>query len=141
MLLMRRRYSRQAATLLPWAGGLALCWLLAMTIWLPYIDKSKGYADVFNSLHVALPADMQRECIASARLGEPQRGLLEYYAGVVTQRVETGRGANCRYLLDQGFRDEEPNYGAGWRKIWEGGRPGGDKDRYRLYLNSPASSG
>jgi hypothetical protein len=86
-----------------------------------------------TSLQQALPR--KHRCISSRDLGESQRAMLHYYAGIITQReeVKDRRRRSCDLLLVQGQpRIEAPPRG-NWRKIWEGGRPGDKDERYRLY--------
>ena len=55
-----------------------------MTLLLDTIDGQKSYRDTMISLKNALPAAY--DCVASEGLGEPQRAMIEYYAGVQTLR-------------------------------------------------------
>ena len=114
-----------------WTAGLTLLWALAMTLWLPVIDEQKSYRRMMNALYAAMPPGF--DCIASRKLGEPQRALLDYYLGLVTLRLENGEGKGCRLLLEQGdtasIQADPPSY----RKIWEGARPGDSGERYWLY--------
>ena len=84
------------------------------------------------SLHAALPKHY--DCISSYNLGEPQRALLQYFAGVVTYReTEPTRKRECHVLLVQGFWNYILVPNPHWRKIWEGARPGDDKELFQLY--------
>jgi len=83
-----------------WVAAIALLWALSMTLWLPVADEKKSYSKMIAELRAALPPTYN--CIASRGLGEPQRALLDYYLGLVTQRVETGKGAGWQVLLVQG---------------------------------------
>ena len=76
-----RRSNRRAV--LNWAAGMMLAWGLFATIWLPYVDSRRSYRSVAESLAAQLPGGT---CIASHNLGEPQRALLEYFAGIITVR-------------------------------------------------------
>lgn len=115
-----------------WAGGITLAWVMAMTLWLPFIDTVKSYRPTFWSLKQALPADWQ--CLASQGLGESQRALLHYFAGIVTRRAErAGDASGCELLLIQTTASDKNSPGEAWEKIWEGTRPGDRHERYRLY--------
>ncbi|MDR2239403.1 MAG: hypothetical protein LBE33_03070 [Zoogloeaceae bacterium] len=114
-----------------WAAGVTLCWGLLMALWLPAIDYDRSYRAVAVSLKAALPA--QHGCIIGHGLGSPQRAAFHYFAGIKTVR-EGRRAASCHlYLAEGGARREVPPPGAGWRKIWEGGRPSDRNERFRLY--------
>lgn len=128
-VVFTRRNNRRA--IINWTAGVTVSWLLAMTIWLPLIDESKSYKSMILAIGETLPK--AQNCVASRNLGEPQRALLHYYLGLITQRVELGVGADCRYLLQQGTAGEPFDPGPGWKEIWEGARPGDTSERFRLY--------
>ena len=129
LVLRAQRSTRRAVV--NWTAGITVFWMLAMTLWLPYIDTGKSYRAMVLDLRSALPA--QPGCVASRNLGEPQRAVLDYYIGLTTRRLETGRGSECRYLLHQGTASETPRLGGEWRQIWSGSRPGDYVERFRLY--------
>ena len=130
--------SRQSArrAVLNWAIGMTTFWLLVMTLWLPYIDISRSYRKPFLALIGALPAD--HGCVASAGLGEPQRALLEYYGGVHTERLETGRGLRCPLLLEQFRQPARRALPDGAQVLWQGTRPGDRDEWFRLLALAPA---
>ena len=110
-----------------WAAGVTLIWLLAMTLWLPWLDSGKSYRSMVVSLKHALPA--QRGCLASLNVGDMQLAMLQYFGGIVTRR----HGA-CDLLLVQSWKASGPmENDAAWKKIWEGGRPSDKDERFRLY--------
>ncbi|SFN95442.1 4-amino-4-deoxy-L-arabinose transferase [Formivibrio citricus] len=125
--LGRRAWQRG---LFVWTAGFSLCWALAMLLGMPFLDYTKRYAETFRALSPYLP---QGECVASLRLGEPQRALLDYYAGLRTLRSEVEpRAATCRYTLVQ----RETGQGEvklNGRLLWKGGRPGDSKEWYEFY--------
>jgi 4-amino-4-deoxy-L-arabinose transferase-like glycosyltransferase len=112
-----------------WAAGTTLLWMLAMTLWLPWLDSGKSYRNMVASLKHALPA--KHSCIGNEHLGDGQRAMLQYFGDILTQRHARN---TCDLLLVQGavvtqpLRDETE-----WKKIWEGGRTGDKVERYRLY--------
>jgi 4-amino-4-deoxy-L-arabinose transferase-like glycosyltransferase len=117
-----------------WAAGLALFWALTMLLWLPWIDYGKSYRKVAQALQANLPK--QPGCIASQGLGEAQRAVFDYHAGIVTERTEIGAGYDCRLLLIQGNAGQrEPGPVGHWKKLWEGNRAGDRSEKYRLYVN------
>lgn len=115
-----------------WAAGQTACWILLMTLWLPYLDYGMSYRSVLNSLHQALPDD--RSCIASSGLGEPQRAMLDYYAGLIALPVERRPEAErCPWLLlQQSASVSIPSRFAQWRQAWRGTRPGDGKENFYL---------
>jgi 4-amino-4-deoxy-L-arabinose transferase-like glycosyltransferase len=128
---------RNPRTVINWAAGVTMIWVIVMTLWLPWLDAGKSYRSMITSLQQALPAG--HACISSSHLGEPQRALLEYYAGILTRRTEVHKDIECDLLLVQGSaKDPDTPPSQEWRKIWEGNRPGDKSERYRLFQRNPA---
>ena len=129
-----RRSNRRAV--LNWAAGTTLVWGLSATIWLPYIDSRRSYRPVAESLAMHLPAGT---CVASRNLGEPQRALLEYFAGILTVREESQPGHGCGALLLQVGREESDTPpDSAWERLWEGRRRGDDTERFVLFRRADA---
>jgi len=115
-----------------WAAGMTMMWGLLMTLFVSWVDTGKSYRSMIASLTEALPAHY--DCLASRSLGEPQRALLEYNAGILTRRVELTGTPACELLLIQGSAaDQNPSPGQQWRQIWDGARPGDNSERFRLF--------
>ena len=130
-----RRSNRRA--LLNWTAGVTLAWGLYSTIWLPYLDSRRSYRAMMEDLDTHLPT---QGCVTSRNLGEPQRALLFYFAGIATVREETHPMADCRALLVQyGAIAGAPPALAGWRVVWEGARRGDATERYVLYDKEQAA--
>src|SRR5512132_3363533 len=130
-----RRSNRRA--LLNWAVGVTLAWGLYSTIWLPYLDSRRSYRAMMEDLDTHLPA---QGCVTSRNLGDPQRALLFYFAGIATVREETHDRADCRALLVQyGAITGPPPALDGWRVAWQGGRRGDATERYVLYMKERTS--
>jgi 4-amino-4-deoxy-L-arabinose transferase-like glycosyltransferase len=124
-----RRSNRRAV--LNWAAGMTLLWALYSTIWLPYLDSRRSYRTVAQSMASHLPS---QGCVASRNLGEPQRALFRYFAGLVTMREETQPNYDCSVVLVQfGRVDRTPEAPEGWHILWEGQRRGDDTERFVLY--------
>ena len=135
LMLVRpaRRSNRRAV--LNWAAGMTLLWGLYTTIWLPYLDSRRSYRSVAEALVPHLPA---QGCVASRNLGDPQRALFHYFAGLATIRSDTGRDPGCDALLVQyGRRDPAPVALPGWEIAWDGRRRGDDTEHYVLFVKSP----
>ncbi len=131
VLLVKLKRSMERPVIV-WAAGITVLWGLAAILFLGWVDTGKSYRAVFTGLQKNLPT--QYRCMSSRNLGESQRAMVHYYANVITQREEiTARKRDCDLLLLQGIAREEPAPGSGWRKIWEGNRPGDKVERYRLY--------
>jgi hypothetical protein len=133
---LRHRTESSNNALTQWAVGLTLCWTLLATLWVPYFNAGKSYRTMIRSLAAELPGE---SCVASLHLGEPQRGLLVYFAQVTTERLETVPDAGCKALLVQGWRATgAPAPAPDWIAVWEGARPGDLREFYRLYRKDVA---
>ena len=120
-----------------WASGVTLVWVLAMTLWLPWIDMGKSYRSMVYSLKEALP--VEHGCIAGQNLGNAQRAMLDYFGGIVT--VAPTQNA-CEWLLVQGGSlAQQTDISGRWKQTWEGGRPGDIDERYRLYRRMKGAPG
>ena len=117
-----------------WAAGITLLWCLAMTLILPWIDYGKSYRPVALALKKHIPAGTR--CIESRGLGEAQRAVFDYHAGIVTQRLERRAEGRCPLLLVQAREGQTDRMEPGWKLLWEGRRPR-DRERFRLYQRQP----
>jgi 4-amino-4-deoxy-L-arabinose transferase-like glycosyltransferase len=118
--------------LVVWAAGVTMVWGLLTIFFWEYVDSRNSYRSVVMQVARQLPAGYQ--CISSLDLGEPQRALFAYFAGIVTYRGEVpSRKRDCDVLLVQGFRDSIRQPDARWVKFWEGTRPGDRRELFRLY--------
>jgi len=129
----RRMFGQAILFPLSWTAGIIFLWGLSMTLWLPWLEGTTSYRDVFTSLREHLPGHYQ--CVASYGIGESERSMLEYYAGVQPYPLELGNPFPCDLLL-VGF-DRERIDGAsshGWHIEWEGIRPKENpKEHFTLY--------
>jgi 4-amino-4-deoxy-L-arabinose transferase-like glycosyltransferase len=112
-----------------WAVGTTLLWVLAVTLWMPWLDNSKSYRSMVFSLKKELPASYN--CVSGDQIGEAQRAMLEYF-GNVTVREEPRR--ECDLMLVQGDGiSQHTEDKRRWKQIWEGGRAGDKGEHYWLY--------
>jgi 4-amino-4-deoxy-L-arabinose transferase-like glycosyltransferase len=116
-------------SLINWAAGISLLWILAMTLWLPLLDADKSYRHMVVDLKDNLPN--RYNCIADVRVGDNQRAMLEYFGNI---KLRQNAARVCNLLLVQGDRIAKPiEDEIGWEKLWEGGRQGKQDERFRLY--------
>jgi len=115
--------------LIVWAGGITTVWALLATLFIGWVDTTKSYRSVINDMQRAMPA--QYRCMAGRDLGEAQRAMLHYFAGIRSASGEQAR--RCDLLLAQGLPLDELVLAPEWKKIWEGHRPGDKDERLRLY--------
>lgn len=116
------------------SGGVILCWLLLMTLWLPWLNYGKSYAGVAMQMTSHIPAS--HSCVITD-IGAPQRASFAYFGKI--RFLAQGDNQFCPYVLLQGHAgDPLPKtlrqYGPGeLQLIWEGRRPSDRHERFRLY--------
>jgi len=113
-----------------WASGITLIWILAMTLWLPWLDSGKSYRGMVASLQQSMPAEYN--CVArNTGLGDSQRAMLHYFGNIITRRDPA---RHCELRLIQGDKISRPLMDqARYEKIWEGSRKTDKTEQYRLY--------
>ncbi len=125
------RSMRRAVT--NWAAGMTLIWILAMTLWLPWLDSGKSYRNMVASLKHAMPK--HHDCVGYDYVGDGQRAMLHYFGGII---VRADRKERCDLRLVQGDRLSKPLLDeTRWKKIWEGSRKGDKSEHFRLYQKKP----
>lgn len=137
ILVVHWRISRRPSVL--WravvlsSGGVILCWVLLMTLWLPWVNYGKSYAGVAEQIESKLTS--VKQCVQS-NVGPAQRASFAYFGNV---RFADERDQSCDYLL---LQDDISNqdasimlrqYPGNWRMVWEGRRPSDRDERFRLY--------
>lgn len=125
---MARALRSNRRAIVNWTAGITTVWMLAMTLWLPFIDAARSYQSVAASLSKAL--EDRRGCIGRQGIGDPQRALFAYYAAIETRPLD--RSEDCPLLIVQGH-DALPPEPSHWIRLWEGARPGDRNERYVLY--------
>ncbi|HEV7856455.1 MAG TPA: glycosyltransferase [Herminiimonas sp.] len=135
--LVHWRVSRRPAVL--WravvlsSGGVILCWLLLMTLWMPWGNYIKSYAIVAKEIDGALPP--VKRCVATD-VGAPQRASFAYFGNIQFAQPDD---RNCDYLLRQDHRRGTDTAqpitldGEQWKLIWQGRRASDRNERFRLY--------
>ena len=128
-----------------WVAGITMAWGVTMSLLLPWIDEAKSFRTPFSAMATLIPDDA---CVAARGLGEPQRGMLHYFGGIITDPVTDANDTTCDYLLIQtnNARDKDPAPPQGWTQLWSGSRDGEENEHFTLYarddlLESPPPSG
>ncbi len=126
-------HNRRAAlrSITRWTAGVSLFWLLANTLWLPWVDYGKTYRPMANALRAALPTHYN--CLVGVNLSPSLRASLDYFAHITPLPKNAKAAKNCDWLLTQGTRRNENAPGKQWEKTWESNRPGDRTEKFRLY--------
>ncbi|MET0332744.1 MAG: hypothetical protein ABW190_00615 [Rhizobacter sp.] len=92
----RNRHPLWKSMVLP-ASGVAVCWLLVMTLGLPLFDYARSYRPLINRIAQHVPRDA---CIAAPGMSRAQLAALEYFGDY---RVDGTQAAfnttRCEFLL------------------------------------------
>ena len=122
-----------------WGTAVTLNWALFTTLWLPYLEYGNSYRALVSELAAHVPPGVN--CLANHNLGEPQRAMLEYFAGIVTYRDDTTRGKDCELVLVQVSRRRVFTLDANeWQPVWNGSRPGDRHERLWLFQRRRAGA-
>ena len=113
-------------------AALTVAWGLAATLWLPWIDASKSYRAMYQSMKTALPA--YTSCIASLNLGESEQAMLDYVLNIRTQPAASAADIRCEALLVESIGPQLSPVPHGMVLAWSGSRPGDARERFDLYI-------
>jgi 4-amino-4-deoxy-L-arabinose transferase-like glycosyltransferase len=112
-----------------WAAGVTLLWLLAVTLWMPWLNSGKSYRLMVTSLKHVLPA--KYNCISGRGIGEGQRAMLQYFGDIT---VSGKPKSECNLILVQGNTSSSPIQDReNWKNVWDGSRTGDKNERFWLY--------
>lgn len=114
-----------------WTAGIAMVWMLVMTLGVPLVDQARSYRGLAARLAAELPPGAG--CVARHNVGDAQRALLDYFAGLRTVPLEDARAARCEVLLVQAAPNRLQAPGTQWREAWRGSRPGDRNEAFGLY--------
>lgn len=133
----RHQHALWKSLVLP-AGGVALCWLLLMTLWLPLLDYARSYRPWTERLARHVPAGA---CVATRGLPMSAVASLEYFGR--WRVVAHPRGAtelrsedSCQVLLVSEARGRPQPQPAGWRLVARENRPT-DRDEVTAIYRRP----
>ena len=125
----RHRHPLWKSLVLP-AGGVAMCWLLLMTLWLPLLDHARSYRPLLLRIAELVPRDA---CIAAPQM---PRALLAALEAMGRYRVDANTPAAtspCEFLLAAG--NERPGMPVieGWKPVARVQRPTDRNDFTLVY--------
>jgi 4-amino-4-deoxy-L-arabinose transferase-like glycosyltransferase len=109
----RNRHPLWKSLVLP-ASGVALCWLLAMTLLLPPLDQARSYRSLVQRVSKLVPAGA---CIAAPDVSRGQVVALEFLGRYRVDAITPASTARCEYLVQVQPRDAPSSPGAGWKLL------------------------
>ncbi len=118
-----------------WSAGITMVWMLAMMLGLPIIDQARSYRGVAQALAGQLRG---ASCTIGVGVGDAQRALLDYFAGLRLRPAGDAAAAHCDTLVAQVSKGHVPAVDpAAWREAWRGSRPGDRGEAFVLYRRVP----
>ena len=109
----RSRHPLWKSLVLP-ASGVALCWLLAMTLLLPPLNHARSYRSLVQRLAVLLP---RGSCVAAPDMPRAQIVALEYLGGWRVDALTPAERTPCDHLLRMQTRSRADDPGPGWQLL------------------------
>jgi hypothetical protein len=131
----RSRHPLWKSLVLP-AAGVALCWLLAMTLLLPPLDHARSYRSLVQRVARQIPA---QSCIAAPDVPRALVVALEHLGGFRVDAVTPAVVARCEYLLQLQGRDGVGRPGAMWQLVARERRNASDEEITAIYRRTAAS--
>ena len=122
----RQRHPLWKSLVLP-AGGLSLCWMIAMTLLLPPVDNARSYRSMIQRIARQVPAS---GCIAAPAMATPQVVALEYLGGYRVDAVTPAAATRCDFLL---LARTAKAPGPAWRFVGRERRMRSDEDVIDIY--------
>jgi hypothetical protein len=115
----RHREALWKSLVLP-ASGVALCWLLLMTLWLPLLDYARSPRPWVQRVATMVPPDA---CIAGASLAPAAVAALEHFGRWRVDASPAAADGPCDWQLRVTKLRPLPATPAGWQLVGEALRP------------------
>jgi 4-amino-4-deoxy-L-arabinose transferase-like glycosyltransferase len=116
----RHREALWKSLVLP-AGGVALCWLLLMTLWLPMLDYARSPRPLVRKLAAHIPAGA---CVVAPSLPLATVAALEHFGRWrVDARANAANTSRCEYMVRVVRARPAPVTPQGWELLAEARGP------------------
>lgn len=109
----RNRHPLWKSLVLP-ASGVALCWLLVMTLLLPPLNHARSYRSLIQRIAQRVPA---QTCVAAPGVARAEVVALEYFGGYKVDAVAPVAATRCSYLLLMETRQSPSVPGPTWQLL------------------------
>lgn len=127
--MMRTTPRSPYRSLVHWAMGITIFWVLLTLLWLPWFDYGRSYRPVAEAIARQLPP--RHGCVSELGLGDSQRASLAYFSGVEAKAYRPH--GKCDWLIVRSGPQAKPPQGEDWKQVWQGHRPGERRERFTLY--------
>ena len=131
----RNRHPLWKSLVLP-AGGVALCWLLLMTLMLPPLNHARSFQSLVLRIAQHVPRDA---CIAAPGMPRGQIAALEYHGGFRVDAATPAEDSACEFLLQVETRDQAAAARSGWWLLARERRSNNDTEFTAVYRRHPPS--
>ena len=115
----RNQHALWKSLVLP-ASGVALCWLLLMTLMLPVLDYARSLRPLVTRVAQHVPP---KACIAAPRLPRSVWASLEYFGGYRVDGLSGDADTRCTYLLQPELKSGKHPVPPGWALVARVSRP------------------
>ena len=132
----RNRHPLWKSMVLP-AGGVALCWMLLMTLMLPILDYARSYRPLIARLATHLP---HSGCVAMPNAPRGLIAAVEQLGGFRVDARASPDETNCNHLLLQQRRGTVAADPPGWQPVARELRPTDRNEVTTVYRRRPAST-
>jgi hypothetical protein len=125
----RSRHPLWKSMVLP-ASGVALCWLLLMTLWLPLLDHARSYRPLVQRIALHVP---QGACVAAPGVPRAELAALEYFGRFRVDATASPDTTTCDYLLQMETRRKPGEAGPRWQRLATERRPTDREELTAIY--------
>ncbi len=125
----RNRHPLWKSLVLP-ASGVALCWLLLMTLWLAPLDYALSYRPLVSRIAQHVPIE---GCVAAPGMPRPQVVALEHLGRYHIDAVTPAAESTCTHLLVAEQRQQPLAVPPGWTLVARERRPTDGQDVTAIY--------
>ncbi len=130
----RNRHPLWKSLVLP-ASGVALCWLMVMTLWLPLLDYARSYRPLIAKIQTKVSV---QGCVATPGMQRSQVAALEYFGHYQVHANTSVETTNCNTLLLNETRALKASTPPGWRLIARVSRPADQDEITVIYQRTKA---
>jgi hypothetical protein len=130
----RNRHPLWKSLVLP-AGGVALCWLLLMTLLLPPLDYARSYRPLVLRIAQYIPRDA---CISAPGVPRSQVAALEYLGGYRVDALRAAQASRCEFLMQMETRLQPARPGTSWQLVARERRNKNEDEITAIYRKLPA---
>jgi hypothetical protein len=125
----KNRHPLWKSLVLP-AGGVALCWMLIMTLMLPPLNYARSFRSLVQRVAQHVPRDA---CIAAPGMPRGQVAALEYHGGFRVDAATPAMDSSCEFFLRVETRGHVPEAGPRWRLVAREQRRKNDDEVTAIY--------